>query len=746
MEWGAYHRIPSDALSLIYRLREERPEPYRIADFAAKGVITIDSAVESFKWHGMSEYWARAWVESQYAGVPLSTVLELRRRGLIDDATARVMLSRAGYKGEWHDKLLALTRELCSLSVVAELAVRGLMDYGRAESYAAMLGYGRDEFSMVYSAGLRWPTLDMIFEMLWRGLIDEDKARELVKRLGYSDDLCDALFGLRERIPSTSDLVTMVVREAFVPEMVTPAPEIFAKYMEKMGWSREWADRYWTAHWRPIPLELAYDNVRRGLRDVEWFKNVLKIHDLHPMWWDDIVNVMYNPPSLRELGYGYDVGVYSKEDIKRYRMWGGLSPEDAEKAAEAMVAYRTEAEREALRREYMYLYAIDKISRDEFESRLIALGTNPEAVKLWLERGDLYRVRIRSEVPRDETRTISRSDALYLYERGLRDRFWLVGVLKRLGYSDEDVADVLAIADARREERLKPPEEPQPRRLTLSQIEDALRIGLISESEALKRIMDMGYSAEDADTLLKVMLYTPSGEARVREFTRGDIGALYRYNLFSFNDVLRSYKALGYDDYHAELLAVVEVLDYWYPKLYRLYRGNAIPIEDVVERLIDAGLTPVQAQRVAESMKFELSYERLAEERKLTKSEIIKGVKNGVFTFDQGVSLLMDLGYERGEAEYILFINGIVAAGDPAGYYEMRRAVEMMKKAQGKPYVEIPDEVVAQERMIEEQRRKIEEMRRKGVSEEEVASEVGVLAEMEAMLRRLVKRYHLENI
>jgi hypothetical protein len=180
-----------------------------------------------------------------------------------------------------------------------------------------------------------------------------------------------------------------------------------------------------------------------------------------------------------------------------------------------------------------------------------------------------------------------------------------------------------------------------------------------------------------------------------------------------------------------------------YPKLKALYEKGAISDSDVVSRLVDLGLSAADAQKVFSVMQFELGVERVKEERALTKSEIIKGVKNGVFSFNDGVQFLKDLGYSDAEARYILVINGIVAAGDPMGYWEMRRAIELMKKAQGKPYIEIPDEVVAQERMIEEQKRKIEDMRARGEKEEVIAAELGVLAQMEAAFRKLLKKYLL---
>jgi uncharacterized protein YjiS (DUF1127 family) len=239
------------------------------------------------------------------------------------------------------------------------------------------------------------------------------------------------------------------------------------------------------------------------------------------------------------------------------------------------------------------------------------------------------------------------------------------------------------------------------------------------------------------------MLYEPVSEPKIKPFTRSDVSAFYRYGIWDEEDVFNAFKEMGYDDAHAGLLTMLEVLDDMYPKLKMLYEKGYIDDQELLRKFIDLGLSPSDAQNVVNRLMFELSMERIKEERALTKSEIIKGVKNGIFSFEDGVQMLKDIGYSDAEARYILVINGIAAAGDPMGYWEMRRAIELMKKAQGKPYIEIPDEVIMQERLIEEQKRKIEELKAKGASEEVIAAEMGALAQMEAAFRKLLKKFNL---
>lgn len=743
VNWGKFHRMEEAVLKAVYRLKEQIPEPYRLADFAVKGAAALKDVISGFGWFGISESWAKAWVESQYSAPDVGTVLELLRRGLISESTAKKMFTQSAVRSEWQDALLGLKKRLVDAGTIASVAAKGVIPEHLARVYAESLGFEAGEFNLIVEDSRRYPELSVVFELLWRGVIDEATAKLLLRRLGFSADIVDKVLALKEPIPSTSDLVTMVVREAFVPEMVTPAPDAFAQWMAKRGWSKEWSDRYWTAHWRPIPLELAYDNLRRGYWSEKDFRRALWIHDIHPNWHDSILAVAYNPPSLRELGYGYDVGAYKREDIVKYRRWGGLSKEDAEKAADALIAYRTEAEREACRREYMYLYAIGRIDRATFEANLKRLGTNPEAIKLWLERGDLYKERIRKEAPVTEPKAITRSDAMWAFEHGLRDEKWLRDTLAFLDYRKEDIDVYVEIAKRRREELEKPPPEPTPRRLSIAQLEDAYWLGLISADEVVKRLGDLGFSSEDAEMLFRVIASTPPAYTRAKAFTRGDISALYRYEVFDEEDVFDAYVEMGYDEYHAGMLTLLEKLDDVVPKLRVLYEKGAISDSELRSALAGLGLTADSVDRLYRRIVWELQVERIKEEKALTKSEIVKGVKNGVFTFSQGVELLKGLGYSDVEAQYVLLIGGVVAAGDPQGYWEMRRIVELMKKARGEPYREIPDEVIMQERLISEQRARIEKMRGEGVSEEEIAPEIGKLAEMESTMRKLLKKYLL---
>jgi len=651
-DWMVLNKIPRATAEAITQLYEQRPEPYRFADFAAKGLISDQVLSHVFDWFGIKKDWADVWKESQQT----------------------------------------------------------------------------------------YPNVGTAFELYWRNIIDRDTLKTYLVRQGFKGEVADKTISLTENIPPSGDLVTMVVREAFDPKYVTPAPEIFAKYMAMRGFTKDWSDRYWTMHWVRIPLAQAYDNYYRGYWTKEQLLEELKVSDFHPGIREDIINVAYGVPSIRELGYGYDVGVYTLEDIKRYRRWGGLSPEDAEKAATSLVAYRTEAERNAVRTEYMYSYGRGGITREQLEGYLLDIGTAPEAIPLWLERADLYKDRVTKEPAMPEQRIPSSSEAITAFKLVLRDETWLRNALKELLWTDERIN--LAVEKAKHDiaEEQKPPPEPTPRMLTASQMRQLYLKGLIDTDFMLAVFVEQGYKMEDA--MLLVEIYTQVEEVVVepRLMTKGDVEELYAYGVYNAADVYDHYKALNYSEEDSIDLSFGTVVSVLLPYVRSWYSKGWITSDDVYNELLATGLSEDKASELTMTI---VKYEgpnRTVPEKDLTKAEIIKGVKMEVLTFAQGVELLMDLGYSEDEANYLLLINKVVAAGDPDSYLQMKQITQAYKKARGEKVMEIPNEALKIEMEMKAVKAELDKERKLGVNEAKIAELALKLNELEGRMRTVIAK------
>jgi len=839
------------------------------------GLLTYDNLKELAHQNGWSDEWLDKLNYVFQTPLPIGIMFDLYRRGLMTLEDFKWQLNQSRFDEHRIDGIINLAVQIPEPYRIADFAAKELIDNAQAEG--AFKWFGMDaRWAGIWKESQRaFPQLGVLNELLWRKLISEEDWNYALRRQGYIEKWPEMMHGLLEAIPPSQDLVTMVVREAWEPENVTPAPDIFAKYMSMRGFSKDWSDRYWTAHWLPMPLQYAYDNLRRGYWTKEKFMDLLRIADLHPRWREDIYNVAFNPPSIREMGYGYDVGVYSIDDIVKYRRWGGLSEEDAKKSGQAMVAYRTEAEREAVRRDYLRLYVNGNMSREDFETALIAIGTVPEGVPLWLERGDLEIELKSTETSITEPKNITRSDAQWLFENGLRDEAWFRETLKNLGYLDASIDAYADQSKKRIQDKIKPPKvtvkelsiadlrvayrndviseatlraelsrrkysdedidvivaiemmrKPTPpvekirevtaaqlsmlfrkgiiaedeyrselasrkysavdidriveldktkmivpapevkyKELTLSQIQNLIKLGLYNKDEAVAAIQALDYTEKDASLIVQIMAANAFPEPEIRELSDAQISALYDYDLVSEVDILDHFKARGYSETDARLLTQLTVINSNLPDLKAMYskgwinqnalfegiKALGIPMEYVepslqpkVAKLIEVvGLPDEKAKRLMLTIVKAEQPTRTQSEKDLTKAEIVKGVKVGVVTPQEGVSLLQGLGYDENEAWYILAINKVVSAGDPEGYWDMRRVVEAAKKARGEASVQIPDELVALEKQRKAILAQLDKLKASKAAEEEIGRVAVQLAGIESRMRTIVAKLKL---
>jgi hypothetical protein len=179
------------------------------------------------------------------------------------------------------------------------------------------------------------------------------------------------------------------------------------------------------------------------------------------------------------------------------------------------------------------------------------------------------------------------------------------------------------------------------------------------------------------------------------------------------------------------------------PDLQAMYQKGIVTGEYVVTELKKMEVPEYNARLLVKKITDQYQIDRLTTEKDLTKAEIIKGVKNQVLTTVQGVSLLIDIGYDSDEAYYILAINKLVEASDPEGYWDMKRVTENLKKARGEKYMEVPETMITLERQIKQTKLQLEEMKKKGESEDKIAEKVLELGRFENEMRTLITQKKL---
>jgi hypothetical protein len=705
---------------------------------ARHGDIKGEDYLKVLAQSGWGANWHQALEQVWQSPLPIGILLDLYRRNLmtIDELQLQLKLSR--FDEDRIDGLTALKTQYPEPYRIAEMHSKALV--GNDEYLAASRTFGLDDWwSMRYSESqARYPDFSTALALLRRGDIDNDTFYFWMQRSQVQPEETDVMLKLKDVIPPIQDLIRFAVREAYGDHTSEVQYSTMVDIAKKMGLTAEASEWYWYAHWDRIPVNLMFANYHRGLWDVAKLERMLKIVDIHPDDRQDIINVAYQPPNVRELGYGWDVGEYTEDDIAKYRRFGGLSPEDAKKAARSLVQYRTEAERNSVRTELMYAYGFERIDEDTLRGELELLNTPQEAIELWITRAELYRERMKKPTLDVEGRIVSSSEALTAFKLGIRDEAWTRQALADLDWTEDRIEVAIEKAKIDIEKAKEEPVITKYRNFTVADIKSFYKLNLITKEQMEVELITIGYSPDDAAVLTEVFTTEPEVTPQPKAFTSAVAANLYNLMIFDEEDLYNNFLDEGYDEPQAGLLLMYTQLIQKLPDLQAMYQKGIITGEQVVTELKKMEVPEYNARLLVQKITDQYQIDRLTTEKDLTKAEIIKGVKNNVLTTVQGVSLLVDIGYDENEAYYILAINKLVAASDPEGYWDMKRVTENLKKARGEKYMEVPEAVITLERQIKQTKLRIEEMKKKSESEENIATVVLELGRFENEMRTLL--------
>lgn len=669
---------------------------------------------------------------------PIDMLLDFRRRGYITNDTLITLLKWFRLDSNAAENVAKMAIQYPEPYRLAEMHSKGILDTTDYINLAGNFGLTGGHALAWSEAQRKYPDFATAIALLRRGDITNENFLFWMIRNQFEPSEADVMLNLKEAIPPIQDLIRFAVREAYGSHTYDEQYAAMVTNAKRMGLTDEAAGWYWWAHWDRIPLTLMYQNYYRGNWDSSKLRRMLALVDIHPDDREDIINVAYAPPSIRELGYGFDVGAYSVEDVVKFRRWGGLSPSDAEVSGQAMVLYRTEAEREAVRRANMNLYKLDKISREEFEAAIRAITPNEAAIQLWLERGDLERQIALKPSMDTEGRIVSSSEAITAFKLKLRDENWLRESLKALDWTDERVN--VAVERAKLEIKTKEEEEKEVkyRKLTIAQLANMYKLNLITKEQMVVEVVLIGYTSDDAELLVEVYTRPEVKAGPIKNYTISDAARLYHYQLFDEEDIYNNYLLDGYSEDQSAMLTLMTRLNLEYPILVKLYERGEINAEQFSKALQVLGMDEYDAINLTKRMQYEYQVSRLATEKELTKAEILKGAKNNVLTVNQASNLLQDIGYDQSEAYYLLAINKVVEAGDPEGYWDMRRVTENYKKARGELYIDIPDELIMLEKQQKQYKTQLNEANKHPEKEQEISDLTQKLGGIESAMKQII--------
>ncbi|GAH93258.1 unnamed protein product, partial [marine sediment metagenome] len=169
-----------------------------------------------------------------------------------------------------------------------------------------------------------------------------------------------------------------------------------------------------------------------------------------------------------------------------------------------------------------------------------------------------------------------------------------------------------------------------------------------AESMVKLAFRTMGYSSFWQENLLQLVREVP---------TRVDVRRWWDMRTIDEAELRSIYQRRGYFGKDLENYVTWTKVYVAFPDLIARWKNGWITIDEVRAELTGYGMPPERVEELLETKFKATAGDKTAAERDITKTDIYKGVKQGVITRGEAMELLMDLGYDEDDADYLLTIN-----------------------------------------------------------------------------------------
>lgn len=371
------------------------PDAHTLLALANTGLLSPNAAYRALQWHG----------------------IQLGTGGVLDDF--QTGLWKATLEGH---------RAVPGMEALNAAWARGLINDKAWELGVVRAGGNPQTWERLLPAYYAVPTVQDLMIARNRGIITPDQFGQQLRRHGFVFPADFALIdALRLQLPTPSELIQWVVREAFDTDVVArwgydqEVPEAARQFFEAQGLFGQYTrvgtktgqtqtvghlDQTWAAHWLPLSPGQAYTMLHRIRPDtVERYRS--QGLNVNPFTPDDVrswLKIADYPPGVRDYLIASAYGVNRLIDIRnalklgvRDRAWAvgqfksrGLHPDDAEFAADLAERQGAESKASAVRAQERNVwgqavaairaaYEAGMLDRGAAVNQLVEAGLNPAA-------------------------------------------------------------------------------------------------------------------------------------------------------------------------------------------------------------------------------------------------------------------------------------------------------------------------------------------------------------------------------
>lgn len=338
-------------------------------------------------------------------------------------------------------------------------------------------GLSDESIDLLFIAAYRLYDVETVKTLWLRKKIDDKMMHERMRELGFTQTRINEIIQTWEIIPGPQDLFWMVGKEAFEPDAIAKMgladefPEEQVTWLEQQGISREWALKYWYAHWDQPSIQMGYDMLHRGVITMDELDMLFKTIEIPPYWRKKLIEINYVPFTRVDVRRMHAEGVITEAELTKAYMDIGYAQDKAEKLKEFTVKYNAKVGKDLNLSQVITGYKDKIINNLEASTYLQDMGYSTEEAKYLIDLEDYKDLKAFQDAQIDnikkryvgnfvdeyeartmlnalnlpavrtdaliETWMISRYEALKLPSKTDLDKFYLAGIIDQDTYVSE---------------------------------------------------------------------------------------------------------------------------------------------------------------------------------------------------------------------------------------------------------------------------------------------------------------------
>ena len=446
-----------------------------------------------YKFFDITEREYDLWDWLSWQKLSTEQVQTLYKRKVLDEFNASTELGRLGWHQVDRQNVLRLSYSIPNAMLLLQGRLQQEADLSVIIDDITRADIDPNYVSTYIDGVLTKPsTTDIIAYELRRDPSLSNLDKELHK-IGIHSNYQNLFRELAHPIPPIADIITMAVREAFTPEIATRfgqyenLPPEFVSWVGKKGLTREWAERYWAAHWSLPSATQGFEMLHRGIITHDELVLLLRALDVMPFWRDKLIEMAYRPLNRIDIRRMYQLGVLSEaETTERYKYLGYN-----DKDARLMTEFTVKQVRFTLSRftsnDIIRAYTKRFIDAGQARNLLHNIGTKDSEIDYIINTADYKREWAEKQV------AISAIENMY--KKGKYTEQQVRKELGRIGLPSDHVQ--LLIEHWQLKVKIE-----EPATWTATQTLSFLRKKLITSERATKEFIALGYDAEHINVYL----------------------------------------------------------------------------------------------------------------------------------------------------------------------------------------------------------------------------------------------------